>query len=55
MIAKEMRSKSTIANLIVPSTERTGWQTNIIVAFTTVMRTFLLVAISERAKSLHDF
>lgn len=55
MIAKEMRSKSTIANLIVPSTERTGWQTNIMVAFTTVMRTFLLVAISERAKSLHDF
>lgn len=54
-IAKEMRSKSTIANLIVPSTERTGWQTNIMIAFTTVMRTFLLVAISERAKSLHDF
>ena len=55
LISKEMRSKSTIANLIVPSTERTGWQTNIIVAFTTVMRTFLLVAVSERAKSLHDF
>ena len=50
-----MRSKSTIANLIVPHTERTGLQTNIVAAFASVMRTFLLVAISERAKSLHDF
>jgi len=54
-ISKEMRSKSTIANLIVPQTERTGLQTNIVAGFTSVMRTFMLVAVSERAKSLHDF
>ena len=50
-----MRNRATVTNLIVPGNERTKIQSNIITAFTVVMRTFMLVGISERFRSLRDF
>ena len=50
-----MRNRATVSNLIVPNNERTKIQSNIITAFVVVMRTFMLVGISERFRSLRDF
>lgn len=54
-IGKRMRNRASVTNLIVPSGERTKIQSNIITAFTVVMRTFMLVGIGERFRSLRDF
>ena len=54
-VGKRMRNRATVSNLIVPNNERTKIQSNIITAFTVVMRTFMLVGISERFRSLRDF
>lgn len=54
-LGKRMRNRATVTNLIVPGNERTKIQSNIITAFTVVMRTFMLVGISERFRSLRDF
>lgn len=54
-VGKRMRNRATVTNLIVPGNERTKIQSNIITAFTVVMRTFMLVGISERFRSLRDF
>lgn len=54
-VGKRMRNRATVSNLIVPGNERTKIQSNVITAFTVVMRTFMLVGISERFRSLRDF
>lgn len=54
-IGKRMRNRASVTNLIVPSGERTKIQSNIIAAFVVVMRTFMLVGIGERFRSLRDF
>lgn len=54
-LGKRMRNRATVTNLIVPGNERAKIQSNIITAFTVVMRTFMLVGISERFRSLRDF
>ena len=54
-IGKRMRNRTTMANYIVPSSERTKIQSNVATAFFVVMRTFMLVGIADRFKSLRDF
>ena len=54
-VGKRMRNRATVSNLIVPSTERTKIQSNILTAFIVVMRTFMLVGIANRFKNLRDF
>ena len=54
-LGKRMRNRATVTNLIVPGNERAKIQSNIVTAFTVLMRTFMLVGISERFRSLRDF
>lgn len=54
-VGKRMRNRATVSNLIVPSTERTKIQSNILTAFIVVMRTFMLVGLQNRFKNQRDF
>lgn len=54
-LKKRMKNRSTNYNYIVPETERTKIQSNILLSFITVMRTFMLVGFAERLRSGNDF
>ena len=54
-LKKRMKNRATNYNYIVPETERTKIQSNILLSFITVMRTFMLVGFAERLRSGNDF
>jgi hypothetical protein len=54
-LKKRMKNRATNYNYIVPETERTKIQSNILLSLITVMRTFMLVGFAERLRSGNDF
>lgn len=54
-IKKQARSRSAIYNGIVPNTERTLMQTNIILAFFSMLRNFMITGLWERFQTYRDF
>lgn len=54
-LKKRIKNRATNYNYIVPETERTKIQSNILLSFITVMRTFMLVGFAERLRSGNDF
>lgn len=54
-LKKRMKNRATNYNYIVPETERTKIQSNVLTSFVTVMRTFMLVGFAERLRSGNDF
>lgn len=54
-VRKQVQSRSSIYNGIVPDLEKTQMQTNIWTAFITMLRNFLIMGINERFKNQRDF
>lgn len=54
-ITKRVKNRATNYNYIVPETERSKIQTNVLASFLVVMRTFMLVGYAERLKMQRDF
>lgn len=54
-IKKQVRSRSSMYNGIVPDSERTLLQTNVILAFVSMLRNFLITGIWERFQTYRDF
>lgn len=52
---KQVRSRSSIYNGIVPDIERTMMQSNIILAFFTMLRNFMIIGLWERFQTYRDF
>lgn len=54
-VKKQVQSRSSIYNGIVPDVEKSLMQTNIIWSFVTMLRNFFIVGIWERFQSYNDF
>lgn len=54
-VAKAMENRQNNAILKVSSAEKTQLQSNVLMSFLLVMRTFMLPAIADKFKELHDF
>lgn len=54
-IRKQIRSRSSIYNGIVPDIERTYLQTNVFWSFITLLRNFLITGVWERFQTYRDF
>lgn len=54
-LRKQIRSRSSIYNGIVPDIERTYLQTNIFWSFVTLLRNFLITGVWERFQTYRDF
>lgn len=52
---KQVRSRSSIYNGIVPDIERTMMQSNVILAFITMLRNFMIIGMWERFQTYRDF
>jgi len=54
-VKRQTRSRSAIYNGLVPNTERTLLQTNVILAFFSMLRNFMITGIWERFQTYRDF
>lgn len=54
-LRKQIRSRSSLYNGIVPDIERTYLQTNILWSFVTLLRNFLITGVWERFQTYRDF
>lgn len=54
-VKRQTRSRSAIYNGLVPNTERTLLQTNVVLAFFSMLRNFMITGIWERFQTQRDF
>lgn len=54
-VRKQVQSRASVYNGIVPDAEQTKLQTNVWTSFITMLRNFLIMGINERFKSQRDF
>lgn len=54
-VRKQVQSRSSVYNGIVPDSERTKLQVNVWTSFITMLRNFLIMGVNERFKTQRDF